>query len=352
MAFNFNPFTGNLDLVKDTPPAGNNTEIQFNNNGAFGSSPNLTFDGTLDVKGAGSTSATQTLSLKNSTDENLFTMNDDGTIDGKNISFFGSTTKIGIGAMSLNTGVFNNVAIGSAAAENNTTGVNFIAIGTNAARFNQTGNSFTAIGPNCGRANVTGNFWTSIGTTAAFNNLYGDNWLAIGYNAARYNTGGSNLVYFTEGTYLGSQCRGTNGTFNNPTVNETVIGYATDGNGSNTVTIGSTSVVGTYLRGTIFQNGTTIHASDLALKQDVNQLKGSLEKLKKISGVSFSWKKEPSNTNIGLIAQEVNYQFPEAVQKNEDGYLGVSYVSMIAPIIEAIKELDQKIETLSKKIGV
>jgi hypothetical protein len=46
MAYVFNPFTGNFDTVSVETPAGNDTEIQFNNSGIFGASSNLRFDGT------------------------------------------------------------------------------------------------------------------------------------------------------------------------------------------------------------------------------------------------------------------------------------------------------------------
>jgi hypothetical protein len=55
MAFQFNPFTGNLDIVNPpTEAAGSNTEIQYNDNGSFGASPDLAWDDTdkvLDVGG-------------------------------------------------------------------------------------------------------------------------------------------------------------------------------------------------------------------------------------------------------------------------------------------------------------
>jgi len=51
MAYKFNPFTGTLDEVNAsgggaTTPGGADTQVQFNNNGAFAGSPNVTFDGT------------------------------------------------------------------------------------------------------------------------------------------------------------------------------------------------------------------------------------------------------------------------------------------------------------------
>ena len=48
MAFRFNPFTGNLDLVGDSggggTPGGSDTNIQFNDNGSFGGSSDFTWN--------------------------------------------------------------------------------------------------------------------------------------------------------------------------------------------------------------------------------------------------------------------------------------------------------------------
>jgi len=50
MAFRFNPFTGNLDLVGDSEgggtPGGSDTNIQFNDNGSFGGSSDFTWNDT------------------------------------------------------------------------------------------------------------------------------------------------------------------------------------------------------------------------------------------------------------------------------------------------------------------
>ena len=46
----------------------------------------------------------------------------------------------------------------------------------------------------------------------------------------------------------------------------------------------------------------------------------------------------PQQQQMGVIAQEVQKVFPEAVIEN-NGILYVNYSAMIAPIIEAIKEL-------------
>ena len=68
MAFKFNPITGNLDLVVQTPPAGSNGEIQFNDNGSFGADSNLYWDNTNKRLSIDNSAPTSDLHVGNGTD--------------------------------------------------------------------------------------------------------------------------------------------------------------------------------------------------------------------------------------------------------------------------------------------
>lgn len=61
-----------------------------------------------------------------------------------------------------------------------------------------------------------------------------------------------------------------------------------------------------------------------------------------------------SRTNFGFSAQDVNNLFPKEeyafVNTDEDGYLMVNYHQFIAPMVKAIQELSQKVETLEKQL--
>ena len=91
--------------------------------------------------------------------------------------------------------------------------------------------------------------------------------------------------------------------------------------------------------------------SDARLKANVSQLEHSLDKIVQIQGITFTWK-DPKKMNddreqIGFLAQDVEKVFPAAVSKG-DGYKTVAYSMLIAPAVEAIKELNAKIEILLK----
>ncbi|MEI6528777.1 MAG: tail fiber domain-containing protein [Candidatus Falkowbacteria bacterium] len=78
-----------------------------------------------------------------------------------------------------------------------------------------------------------------------------------------------------------------------------------------------------------------IQSSDRNLKQNIQNLDNSLEKILSLRGVSFNWK-DNDVASIGLIAQEVEKVYPELVSSKNDKY-GVQYANLVAPLIEAIK---------------
>lgn len=92
------------------------------------------------------------------------------------------------------------------------------------------------------------------------------------------------------------------------------------------------------------------HSSDERLKKDIKSL-DNVEKLQKIRGVKFHWKdQENSNYSMGLLAQEVEKIFPEAVTTNpKTGYKMVAYDLMVAPLIESNNQLANKIKQLEKE---
>jgi hypothetical protein len=71
---------------------------------------------------------------------------------------------------------------------------------------------------------------------------------------------------------------------------------------------------------------------------------------RRLRGVSFEWREDlqpgQSANDLGVIAQEVEQVFPELVGVDQRGYKAVSYIGLIAPLIEAVKELDARITEL------
>lgn len=119
--------------------------------------------------------------------------------------------------------------------------------------------------------------------------------------------------------------------------------------------------------GPVLVNGTTVqmwvdpsgthstsflYSSDARLKTDIQPLAGALEKIEKIGGYSFKWKDgRDDNLHLGVLAQEVEKQFPEAVKTSSDGYKAVDYPALVPVLFEAIKEQQKQINELKEKLA-
>jgi hypothetical protein len=77
----------------------------------------------------------------------------------------------------------------------------------------------------------------------------------------------------------------------------------------------------------------------------------AVERIRQLRGVTWEWKDDAPDEakrqpGMGVIAQDVEKVFPQLVHTTEEGLKKVDYSGLIAPIIEAIKELDQRLTTL------
>jgi hypothetical protein len=80
------------------------------------------------------------------------------------------------------------------------------------------------------------------------------------------------------------------------------------------------------------------------LKTDIATIDSALEKIVSLRGTTFRWKDKGNGEDLqmGVIAQEVEAVFPEAVSTDDEGFKSVAYGKLIAPLIEAVKELKTK----------
>jgi hypothetical protein len=86
---------------------------------------------------------------------------------------------------------------------------------------------------------------------------------------------------------------------------------------------------------------TAFYSSDTRLKDNQEVISSALEKIDKISGISFNWNETSgkSGKDYGVLAQQVEQVLPEIVTTRPDGYKAVNYEKLIPLLIEAIKEL-------------
>ena len=84
--------------------------------------------------------------------------------------------------------------------------------------------------------------------------------------------------------------------------------------------------------------------SDRRLKNVGEKFTSGLEKIKELKVYNYTFKKDETKTpHVGVIAQDLRKVFPDAVTKGEDGYLRIRFEDMFYAIINAVKELDEKI---------
>jgi hypothetical protein len=113
------------------------------------------------------------------------------------------------------------------------------------------------------------------------------------------------------------------------------------------------------VKGTAGSSGGAWAGSDRRWKKDIVTLENPLDKIMRLRGVKFNWKRQefkenhfPAGRQIGLIAQEVEKEFPELVLTDEQGYKSLAYEKLTAVLLEAVKEQQLEIESLKKEIEI
>jgi hypothetical protein len=102
-------------------------------------------------------------------------------------------------------------------------------------------------------------------------------------------------------------------------------------------------------------------SSDIRFKTNLERLDNVLSKLNNISAYKFDWNdlyqklgRSDGRRHIGVIAQEIEKEFPELVSEwEQDGvkYKAVDYSRLTAVLLEAIKEQQKEIEELKAQIS-
>lgn len=117
-------------------------------------------------------------------------------------------------------------------------------------------------------------------------------------------------------------------------------GFNTNLSGSVTIS-GSLKVTGDV---------TAFSTSDERFKTNITPILDSLEKIGEIKGYEYDWVENEHHDNsghdIGVIAQEIEKIAPEAVVTRDNGYKAVRYEKLIPILIQAIKELNKKIDNI------
>jgi hypothetical protein len=304
----------------------------------------------------------------------------------------------------FNTTGRSNTAVGNVALNANTTGYGNTAIGDNTLSFNSLGKNNTAIGYTALRVNTTGNAQVAIGYQSLYVSNFGSTSInanvAVGYKSLRNNTSGNsntaigNNALYCNITGTRNSAVGICALRSNTTgASNTAVGFcaqqALATGVDNTIAIGCNSATSATTGHTVWGNSLNnvcncIYAawstvSDLRDKTNIKTLssKFGLALINKLRPVAFNWDhrdtyvrecsyeyREKDGTLVstkahyGLIGQEFKSAIDELDVRfdvlghddDKDAYR-LTYEELIAPIIKAIQELDNRLIVVEEKVG-
>jgi hypothetical protein len=186
----------------------------------------------------------------------------------------------------------------------------------------------------------------------------------------------ANVGTFTTITGAGSGITGLNAT----NITAGILDVAEGGTGANTAAGGATGLglgtasnvqhaslgIGTAASGTAGEiratnNITAYYSSDAKFKENVRVINDATAKVAAIGGKYFDWTDTYiaehggedgyfiQKSDFGVIAQDVQAVFPQAVRTRPDGSLAVDYEKLSALAFAAIAELVKRVEVLEGK---
>jgi hypothetical protein len=191
----------------------------------------------------------------------------------------------------------------------------------------------------------------------------------LGINSQGYSNSNSNILNGSNTAYLYSSA--ADFYIGNGATNKDLVFFTNSGavstvsaNGTKRMTIkgsngqiimGSGNAVGTNVLtvgGEISASAFNVN-SDKRLKTNIRSSQYGLKEIMQFRPVSWNWKDRSLNTStqLGLIAQDAKKVIPEIVSGNEQTTtLSINYTELIPVLINAIKEQQQQIEELKKKV--
>ena len=252
-----------------------------------------------------------------------------------------------------------NTAVGSDALENNVTGFGNTAIGSDALNTVRQGDYNTGLGYSA-CANVTGSNKTCIGASSGPSYSAA---LGQGTEKTIFLGDADTTVYIPGNLVVGKRAfigasLGDSGTKRNCLFYNTergwhgVYGYKGSGDrdswGFNMDDMINGRMWNDFRLGFTLKN----YISDRRLKYVGTNNNDGLDKIKQLKVFNYVYKKDTTKTpHVGVIAQDLQKVFPNAVQKGKDGFLTIRMEDMFYAVINAIKELDAKYQAQEKRIN-
>jgi hypothetical protein len=207
------------------------------------------------------------------------------------------------------------------------------------------GNAF--FGHESGHDNISGEYNTIIGPAAGYTNTTGSYNVFLGRWAGYYETGSNKLYIDNYGNY--STAALIYGDFSASQLRfNAYVGVNTAPSA-----VYRLDVLG-YIRATDYYYG-----SDIRLKQNVRSIDGDgvIDKVRDMTVIQYNYSNEftkggtdPDTRYFGVVAQEVEKSFPDAVRSDDNGYKMVSMNALTAILLQAVKDQQKQIDELKKEV--
>jgi len=236
-------------------------------------------------------------------------------------------------------------AFGKNSQRNATTAVGNSSFGRSSLEFLIDGNRNSAFGVNCLLNLIDGSNTAAFGRDSLGSLQHGDNNSSIGGHSGRYLNDGSELQTANNCVYFGYDTRALADNADN----EIVIGFAARGHGNNTITLGNGNITDAHI-----QVAWTV-TSDRRDKREIKPLTKGLDFIKSLNPVEYYFKVSRENEarngrkRYGFIAQEVNDDV--IVDATDSEHLRLTETAIIPVLVNAVKELTEKVNNLEKELS-
>jgi len=315
-------------------PGGSNTQIQYNNAGAFAGVPNLTWNGTT-LRATGSFTGSFVGNLTGS----ATTLSTDRT----NWSTNGTITAV-VGQLAWrNYGNNHTIFDASAGASPEGVGVN----NTNPSV------EWTATYPTLMGWNGTNTYGVRVDSSRYAENIKNTGTVTLASSIE------NNAITITQPPSGPIAINGPVKLLNFQWYSDTWAISNVRSNGVSSLGLGiflNSTEVGRFSNTSFSMFNRDIIAfasSDKRLKDNITPISNPIKKIQKIGGYEFDWNDKQDTYeghDIGVIAQEIEEVLPELVTTRDNGYKAVKYEKIVALLIEAIKDQQKQIDELKSKI--
>lgn len=306
-------------------------------------------------------------------------------------------TSIGQGTLSLNTSGSSNTALGQAALTATSTGSQNTGIGKDALTSNTTASNNTAVGYQAGYANTTGDGLVAVGKGALNSNTTGANGTAIGYQSLAANTTGNYNIAVGYNTLTANTTASGNNAFghaalqanttgasntavgflslqaNTTASNNTAVGYQAGYN----ITTGANNACFGYIAGTDTVRNITTNSNEIVMgnnshtaayikvawtvtsdsrdKTSFSPVQHGLAFVNSLTPTAYQFRvSREDDTPTGVVrygfkAQDIlalEGANPVIINNSDPDNLKYNQDSMIAVLVNAIKELKAEIDLL------